>query len=72
MEARYRSVYFGWQQSNRVSGCRGEELVLLSQLNAVKNVSHGMASTVAYAANAQSLLTFYGEIRVTVQPVQLH
>ena len=62
VEARYRSVYFGWQQSNRVNGCRGEEQVLLSQLNAVKNASHGRASTVAYAANAQSLLTFYGAI----------
>ena len=64
VEARYRSVYFGWQQSNRVNGCRGEEQALLSQLNAVKNASHGRASTVAYTANAQSLLTFYGAIRV--------
>ena len=58
IETRYRSVYFGWQQSNSATGCKHEEQALLSQLSAVRQLSPRV-STIAYASNAASALRFY-------------
>lgn len=58
VETQYRSVMFGWQQSNSANHCKHEEQALISELSAVRQLS-SRVSTVAYGANAESALRFY-------------
>ena len=55
LETKYRAIYFGWQQSNKATGCRHEEAALRSQVAAVKNLTGDRSHTLAYGANSNNL-----------------